>query len=76
MLQQFSTNINCGGCVKAVTYYLQQLQEIENWSVDLTDPHKILSVWGNVHQEKIIDAVSEAGFTIIPLNKEMQNRHV
>lgn len=41
---QFKTNIKCGGCVAAVTPYLDQEKDIEKWEVDLTHPDRILTI--------------------------------
>ena len=41
---QFKTNINCGGCIKAVTPALNQQAGAGNWQVDTANPDKILTV--------------------------------
>ena len=41
---QFKTNINCGGCVKAVTPTLNQEAGAGNWQVDTANPDKILTI--------------------------------
>ena len=41
---QFKTNINCGGCLKAVTPTLNQQAGTGNWQVDTASPDKILTV--------------------------------
>lgn len=64
----FKTNINCGGCIKAVTPFLAAEKEIQNWSVDTNNPDKILTVEGeNIAKEKVIQMVEKAGFKIQPL---------
>jgi len=66
---KFRTNINCGGCIKSVTPYLDQL-EISEWEVDINDKRKILSVKSEKVTEKdIINKVIEAGYTIEPLKE-------
>jgi copper chaperone len=68
MKYTFKTNINCGGCIASVTPALNQLDEIESWSVDTENPDKILSV--ELEEEadptSILEAVSKAGFRIEP----------
>ncbi len=65
----FKTNINCGGCIKAVTPFLTAEKDIQNWSVDTNNPDKILTVEGeNIAKEKVIETVEKAGFKIQPLN--------
>lgn len=64
----FKTNINCGGCIKSVTPFLNALDDIDAWQVNTEVAEKILTVETAVsHNEigqKVIAAVSEAGFTI------------
>ena len=65
---QFKTNINCGGCIKSVTPFLNALDDIDAWQVNTEVAEKILTVETEVSPneigQKVITAVSEAGFTI------------
>ena len=65
---QFKTNINCGGCIKSVTPFLNALEEIDAWQVDTAVAEKILTVETELLpidiEQKVIAAVSNAGFTI------------
>jgi copper chaperone len=65
---QFKTNINCGSCIKSVTPFLNALDEIDTWQVDTAVAEKILTVVTELSQieieQKVITAVSSAGFTI------------
>jgi copper chaperone len=65
---QFKTNINCGSCIKSVTPSLNALEEIDAWQVNTEVAEKILTVETEVSPneigQKVIAAVSEAGFTI------------
>jgi copper chaperone CopZ len=65
---QFKTNINCGSCIKSVTPFLNALDEIDAWQVDTAVEEKILTVETELSQteieQKVITAVSSAGFTI------------
>ncbi|WP_373549608.1 heavy-metal-associated domain-containing protein [Haliscomenobacter sp.] len=62
---KFKTNINCGGCVKAVTGFLNEVKGISKWTVDTQNPDKILSVEGDgVDVELVLEAVKDAGFEI------------
>jgi copper chaperone CopZ len=65
---QFKTNINCGGCIKSVTPFLNALDDIDAWQVNTEVAEKILTVETEVSPNKmghkVIAAVSEAGFTI------------
>lgn len=63
---KFKTNINCGNCVRAVTGFLNDVQEIEKWEVDTNDPEKILTVQGEkITAEAVIEAVEDAGYEIV-----------
>jgi copper chaperone CopZ len=68
MKYTFKTNINCGGCIASVTPALNQIDELESWSVDTENPEKILSVEleDDTDSQCIVDAVSSAGFRIEP----------
>ncbi|GAA4373561.1 heavy-metal-associated domain-containing protein [Hymenobacter koreensis] len=62
---RFKTNINCGGCVKAVTPFLNDAVGLEGWEVDTASPDKTLTVQADdVTAEDVIAAVQEAGFSI------------
>jgi len=59
---KFKTNINCGGCIKSITPYLEELKDTE-WKVDTDDKRKVLEVkTESLTQEEIIDKVHEAGY--------------
>lgn len=65
---KFKTNINCGGCVKAVSGFLNEVQGISNWAVDTQNPDKILSVEGeDLNVDLVLEAVKDAGFEIVEL---------
>lgn len=59
---QFKTNINCGGCLKAVTPALNGEPAIQHWQVDTTNPNKILTVSTDLSPEQVRALVAEAGF--------------
>lgn len=66
MKLKFKTNIDCGGCVKSVSAFLNEVPSIEEWTVDTENPEKILTVLGErVEAEEVIAAVEEAGFDIV-----------
>lgn len=61
---RFKTNLKCGGCVQSVRPYLDGIKEIREWSVDLNDPDRLLSVDSDsVDPGKIILAFAAAGYT-------------
>ena len=62
---KFETNINCGGCIKSVTPFLNALDNIDLWKVDTDNPDKILEVTlDDEDTQSVIDAVKKAGFEI------------
>jgi copper chaperone len=66
---KFKTNINCGGCIKSVSGFINEVQSVEEWKVDTDNPEKILTVKGeNISASSIIEVVEEAGFDIESIN--------
>ena len=62
---KFKTNINCGGCIKAVTPTLDHEAGAGNWQVDTTNPDKILTISAaQLTSEQVVKAVEKAGFNI------------
>jgi len=66
---QFKTNINCGSCIKSVTPFLNELDNVDAWKVDTENPDKILKVdLDDENVSDVLDAVKKAGFNIELLN--------
>lgn len=62
---KFKTNINCGGCVSAVTPFLNSVDGISEWEVDINDKDKPLTVVSDTATEQqVIEAVKKAGYKI------------
>jgi copper chaperone len=61
---KFKTNIKCSGCIAQSTPYLNEVAGENNWSVDVQNPEKILTVnpQNSVPAEKIISALEKAGY--------------
>ena len=60
----FKTNINCGNCIRSVSGFLNEIENI-SWEVDTTTLDKILTVEGeNLDKKEIVAAVENAGFDI------------
>lgn len=65
---RFKTNINCGGCLAAVTPHLNGNREIVSWKVDTANPAKLLTVeTENLDKDQVKKVVEEAGFTAEPV---------
>lgn len=66
---KFKTNIKCGGCIAAVTPFINQIDNIDSWEVDTVNPDKVLTVIAKENsQQKIIDKIKQAGYKIEPLS--------
>lgn len=62
---KFKTNINCGSCIKSVTPFLNELDNVDLWKVDTENPEKILEVeLEDDNIEVVVEAVKKAGFKI------------
>lgn len=60
---QFTTNIMCGDCVAKVTPYLNENNDIKQWSVDTKNPTKVLTVeTDNLSPEAVEEMVKKAGY--------------
>jgi len=60
---KFKTNINCGGCKAKVTNFLNSEKNIQQWSVDIDNPEKILTVEGdNINEQLVLSTIAKAGF--------------
>lgn len=57
------TNVNCDACIRKITPFMNELDEVESWSVDTNNPDKIMKV---VLEEggpsEVIDALNKAGY--------------
>ena len=62
---KYKTNINCNGCIKSVTPFLNELDNIETWEVDTESLDKILEIeLEDDNKGIIIESVKKAGFEI------------
>ena len=62
---KFKTNINCVNCIKSVTPFLNELDNVDDWQVDTENPEKILQVdLEDEDENTVIEAVKKAGFEI------------
>ena len=63
----FKTNLECGGCVARITPLMNENSEIKDWSVDLDDVDKRLTVTSSLPHESVIKILEKAGFSASPL---------
>ncbi|MGB3800058.1 MAG: heavy-metal-associated domain-containing protein [Lewinella sp.] len=66
-LKSFQTNINCGSCVRSISHFLDELEGVTIWRVDVEDDRKVLTVEGTASDAEIMQVVEEAGYDIQPL---------
>lgn len=59
---KFKTNIKCSACVAKVTLPLNETVGEGKWSVDLTNPLRILSVEGDINESKMKEALEKVGY--------------
>lgn len=65
---QFKTNLSCGGCVSKVQSDLDNAVGIGNWSVDINNEDKILTVHATeISEEEVKAIVKRKGFQIEPV---------
>ncbi len=62
---QFKTDASCGGCVTSIGLQLDRIDDIQEWSLNLDDPERRLTVQcESSTPEEIRQAVVKAGFRI------------
>lgn len=59
---KFKTNIKCGGCIATVTPFLNDLETVQSWKVDVDDADKVLTVEGSASAPEVIDVLNKAGY--------------
>jgi copper chaperone CopZ len=59
---KFKTNIKCAACIEKVTPGLNEIVGAGNWTVDITNPEKTLTVEGEVNEAKMKDALQKVGY--------------
>ena len=68
----FKTNINCGSCIKSVTPFLNELDNVDSWKVDTENPDKILEVeLDDENIKAVLGAVEKAGFKNLEFNQTL-----
>lgn len=53
--------------MRTVTPFLDEVEGVTIWRVDVEDERKVLTVEGTASEEAIVQMVEEAGFDISPL---------
>ena len=65
---KFKTNLKCGNCVTKVKPQLDEAKEVVEWSVDLKDPERILTVEleGTGDAAVVEEILAAAGYKATP----------
>ena len=58
----FKTNINCGGCIAAVSPELNFKNKIKDWSVDIKSPEKILTITTVYSELEVKEILEKVGY--------------
>lgn len=65
---QFTTNLNCGGCVSKVQTDLDNASGVAEWNVDINNAEKILTVKSEgITEEEVVTILKKKGFKATPL---------
>ena len=68
-IYKFKTTINCGSCIKSVSPFLNELDNVDSWKVNVDVADKILTVeLDDTNYEDVIKAVKSAGYEIEPID--------
>ena len=60
-----SSHLSCGSCIKSVTPFLNELDNVDAWKVDAENQDKILTVEiDDENVSSVLNAVKKAGFNI------------
>lgn len=60
---KFKTNINCSGCINAVTPHLNKAEGVKSWKVDTINPDKVLTVEADgTDAVAVTQVLQKAGF--------------
>lgn len=66
----FTSNIACNGCLSKVKPFLDELEGVVKWEVDIENPQKILTVQSSeISADQIQEAVIKAGYQL----EDLQN---
>jgi len=64
----YKTNIKCNGCIETVTPFFKKNKSIKNWSVDLENVDRILTVELEGGESSEVEAlIKEAGYVSEPI---------
>ncbi len=60
---KFKTNIKCDGCIAKVTPALNETVGQNNWTVDIQNPAKVLTIKNDAaKKDQVIEALQKVGY--------------
>ena len=66
---KFKTNLKCAGCMYAIKPFMDNIEGVKSWDVNLDDPEKTVTVENeSATVEEIKEAIGKAGY-----NAELKN---
>lgn len=72
MQQTYQTNLRCQKCLAKIGPLLDADERVRDWSADLTDPKKMLTV--KLHDaadsDRVVELMNEAGYDATPMHSE------
>jgi copper chaperone len=64
----FKTNIKCNGCISTVQPFLDKMEGVNSWNVELDHADKLLHIQGdNLETADIIATLKEAGYQALEI---------
>ena len=67
-MKKYKSNIQCAACIAKVTPALDEAVGKGQWSVDLTNPTRTLTIEPDVAPEKIARALAAVGYKAEPIS--------
>jgi copper chaperone len=65
---KYKSTIQCSACVAKVTPALDAVAGQGQWSVDLTNPARTLTIQPDVAPEKVAQALAQVGYKAEPIS--------
>lgn len=66
---RFKTNIESNQSVAFISNFIDHLNGVKNWEVDLKSPDKVLTIRGTLQRPtSLVKKISNAGYLLTPLS--------
>lgn len=62
--QTLTTNLRCNACVESIRPLLDAEPGVSNWSADVSDPRKTVTVEGDVSRERLTELLASKGYAV------------